>query len=104
MKYDPDVIILNNGDAQVLGHDPIIMDKKDVYEAAPRATIIAGQCCIRPWRSNKERIRENWLCADLHRVMEHSLFGTCGTGVTGLGEGRRRQASATPVTAGLGAH
>jgi L-ascorbate metabolism protein UlaG (beta-lactamase superfamily) len=44
-KYDPDVIVLNSGDAQVLGYDPIIMDKKDVYEvykAAPRATIIAS--------------------------------------------------------------
>lgn len=44
-KYDPNVIILNSGDAQVMGYDPIIMDKKDVYEvykAAPRATIIAS--------------------------------------------------------------
>jgi L-ascorbate metabolism protein UlaG (beta-lactamase superfamily) len=44
-KYDPDVVILNAGDAQVLDYDPIIMDKKDVYEvykAAPRATIIAS--------------------------------------------------------------
>ena len=44
-KYDPDVVVLNSGDAQVLGYDPIIMDKKDVYEvykAAPRATIIAS--------------------------------------------------------------
>ncbi|WON74067.1 hypothetical protein [Nitrosospira sp. Is2] len=44
-KYDPDVIILNSGDGQVLDYDPIIMDKKDVYEvykAAPRATIIAS--------------------------------------------------------------
>lgn len=44
-KYDPDVIVLNSGDAQVVGFDPIIMDKKDVYEvykAAPRATIIAS--------------------------------------------------------------
>ena len=44
-KYDPDVIVLNSGDAQVVGYDPIILDKKDVYEvykAAPRATIIAS--------------------------------------------------------------
>src|SRR3569623_61538 len=44
-KYEPDVIILNSGDAQVLGYEPIIMDKKDVYEAfkaAPKATIIAS--------------------------------------------------------------
>jgi L-ascorbate metabolism protein UlaG (beta-lactamase superfamily) len=44
-KYEPDVVVLNSGDAQVLGYDPIIMDKKDVYEvykAAPKATIIAS--------------------------------------------------------------
>jgi L-ascorbate metabolism protein UlaG (beta-lactamase superfamily) len=44
-KYEPDVVVLNSGDAQVLGYEPIIMDKKDVYEvykAAPRATIIAS--------------------------------------------------------------
>lgn len=44
-KYEPDVVILNSGDAQVLGYEPIIMDKKDVHEvfkAAPRATIIAS--------------------------------------------------------------
>ena len=44
-NYEPDVVVLNSGDAQVLGYDPIIMDKKDVYEvykAAPRATIIAS--------------------------------------------------------------
>ncbi|PTR10574.1 L-ascorbate metabolism protein UlaG (beta-lactamase superfamily) [Nitrosospira sp. Nsp5] len=44
-KYEPDVIILNSGDAQVLDYEPIIMDKKDVYEvykAAPKATIIAS--------------------------------------------------------------
>jgi len=44
-KYEPDVVILNSGDAQVLGYEPIIMDKKDVYEvykAAPKATIIAS--------------------------------------------------------------
>lgn len=44
-RYQPDVVVLNSGDAQVLGYEPIIMDKKDVYEvykAAPRATIIAS--------------------------------------------------------------
>lgn len=44
-KYEPDVIVLNSGDAQVLGYEPIIMDKKDVYEVykvAPAATIIAS--------------------------------------------------------------
>lgn len=44
-KHEPDVIVLNSGDAQVLGYEPIIMDKEDVYEvykAAPGATIIAS--------------------------------------------------------------
>ncbi|SES73880.1 L-ascorbate metabolism protein UlaG, beta-lactamase superfamily [Nitrosospira multiformis] len=44
-KYEPDVVVLNSGDAQVLGYEPIIMDKKDVYEvckAAPKATVIAS--------------------------------------------------------------
>lgn len=44
-KYAPDVIVLNSGDAQVIGLGSIIMDKQDVYkvyQAAPRATIIAS--------------------------------------------------------------
>jgi L-ascorbate metabolism protein UlaG (beta-lactamase superfamily) len=44
-KYKPDIVVLNSGDAQVLGYEPIIMDKEDVYEvykAAPKATIIAS--------------------------------------------------------------
>jgi L-ascorbate metabolism protein UlaG (beta-lactamase superfamily) len=44
-KYAPDVVVLNSGDVQVLGYEPIIMDKKDVYEvckAAPKATVIAS--------------------------------------------------------------
>jgi L-ascorbate metabolism protein UlaG (beta-lactamase superfamily) len=44
-KYEPDVVVLNSGDAQVLGYEPIIMNKEDVYEvykAAPKATIIAS--------------------------------------------------------------
>jgi L-ascorbate metabolism protein UlaG (beta-lactamase superfamily) len=44
-KYDPDVVVLNSGDAKVLPDESIIMSKQDVYEvykAAPRATIIAS--------------------------------------------------------------
>jgi L-ascorbate metabolism protein UlaG (beta-lactamase superfamily) len=44
-RYEPDVVVLNSGDAQVLGYEPIIMDKEDVhevYKAAPGATIIAS--------------------------------------------------------------
>jgi L-ascorbate metabolism protein UlaG (beta-lactamase superfamily) len=44
-KYDPDVVVLNSGDAKVLPDDSIIMGKQDVYEvykAAPRATLIAS--------------------------------------------------------------
>lgn len=43
-KHDPDVVILNAGDAQVIGLGSIIMGKQDVYEvfkAAPKATLIA---------------------------------------------------------------
>jgi L-ascorbate metabolism protein UlaG (beta-lactamase superfamily) len=43
--YQPDVVILNAGDAQVLGLGSIIMNKEDVasvYNAAPDATIIAS--------------------------------------------------------------
>ena len=43
--YKPDVVILNAGDAQVLGLGSIIMNKEDVasvYNAAPDATIIAS--------------------------------------------------------------
>lgn len=43
-KYQPDVVILNCGDAQVTGIGSIIMNKEDVYQvclAAPKATIIA---------------------------------------------------------------
>ncbi|MDZ7699396.1 MAG: MBL fold metallo-hydrolase [Deltaproteobacteria bacterium] len=45
LRYSPDVIILNSGDAQVLGLGSIIMNKEDVYKvfkAAPRATLIAS--------------------------------------------------------------
>lgn len=44
-QYKPDVIVLNSGDARVLPHEPIIMGKNDVrevYKAAPSATIIAS--------------------------------------------------------------
>lgn len=43
-RYKPDVIILNTGNAVVLGLDPIIMGREDVlavHKAAPAATIIA---------------------------------------------------------------
>jgi L-ascorbate metabolism protein UlaG (beta-lactamase superfamily) len=43
-QHQPDVVILNAGDAQVIGFGSIIMGKKDVYEvhqAAPQATLIA---------------------------------------------------------------
>jgi L-ascorbate metabolism protein UlaG (beta-lactamase superfamily) len=42
--YEPDVVLLNSGDAKLLTNDSIIMGKHDVYEvheAAPHATIIA---------------------------------------------------------------
>jgi L-ascorbate metabolism protein UlaG (beta-lactamase superfamily) len=44
-KHDPDVVVLNSGDAKLLTSDSIIMGKEDVYEvcaAAPRATVIAS--------------------------------------------------------------
>jgi L-ascorbate metabolism protein UlaG (beta-lactamase superfamily) len=44
-KYHPDVVVLNSGDAKVVGDESIIMGKQDVYEvynAAPNATIIAS--------------------------------------------------------------
>ena len=43
--YDPDVVVLNCGDAQVPGLGPIIMDLADVgavARAAPRAAIVAS--------------------------------------------------------------
>lgn len=44
VKYKPDVVILNCGDAQIIGIGPIIMNKEDVlsvHQAAPDATLIA---------------------------------------------------------------
>lgn len=44
-KYHPDVVVLNSGDAKVIGEESIIMGKQDVYQvynAAPNATIIAS--------------------------------------------------------------
>ena len=44
-QHAPDVIVLNCGDAQIIGLGSIIMNKKDVYEiyqAAPGAAIIAS--------------------------------------------------------------
>lgn len=43
-QYDPEVIILNAGDAQAVGFGSIIMGKQDVYKvhkAQPKATLIA---------------------------------------------------------------
>ncbi len=43
-KHKPEVVILNAGDAQVLGFGSIIMNKEDVYkvhQASPQATLIA---------------------------------------------------------------
>lgn len=43
--HDPDVVVLNAGDAQAPGLGSIIMDAEDVrkvYDAAPRATLIAS--------------------------------------------------------------
>jgi L-ascorbate metabolism protein UlaG (beta-lactamase superfamily) len=43
--YEPDVVVLNCGDAQVPGLGAIIMDQHDllkVAQAAPRATIVAS--------------------------------------------------------------
>jgi len=43
-RYVPDVVILNSGDAQILGLGPIIMNKEDVlsvHKAAPKAVLIA---------------------------------------------------------------
>ncbi|KQW64950.1 MBL fold metallo-hydrolase [Variovorax sp. Root411] len=44
-QFQPDVIILNSGDAQVIGLGSIIMNKQDVrevYKAAPQATLVAS--------------------------------------------------------------
>ncbi|MFP3845825.1 MBL fold metallo-hydrolase [Priestia filamentosa] len=44
-NHKPEIIVLNAGDAQIIGDLSIIMGKKDVYEvykAAPNATIIAS--------------------------------------------------------------
>lgn len=44
-KHDPDVVVVNSGDAKLLTSDSIIMGKQDVFEvcaAAPRATVIAS--------------------------------------------------------------
>lgn len=44
-KYHPDIVVLNSCDAQVIGHESIIMGKQDIYEvykAVPEATVIAS--------------------------------------------------------------
>jgi L-ascorbate metabolism protein UlaG (beta-lactamase superfamily) len=44
-RHDPDVVVLNSGDAKILPDESIIMGKEDVHEvllAAPNATIIAS--------------------------------------------------------------
>lgn len=43
-RYQPDVVILNSGDAQVVGLGSIIMGKQDVHQvhlAVPQATLVA---------------------------------------------------------------
>lgn len=44
-RHDPDVIVLNSGDAKILPDESIIMGKEDIHEvflAAPKAKIIAS--------------------------------------------------------------
>ncbi|WP_210522137.1 MBL fold metallo-hydrolase [Hymenobacter terricola] len=44
-QYQPDIVVLNVGDAQILGVGSIIMGAQDVYhvyQAAPQATLIAS--------------------------------------------------------------
>lgn len=44
-QFQPEVIVLNSGDAQAIGLGSIIMNKEDVaqvYRAAPQATVIAS--------------------------------------------------------------
>lgn len=45
MRHNPEVIVLNCGDAHIPGLGPIIMNKEDVlavHQAAPQATLIAS--------------------------------------------------------------
>lgn len=61
-KYAPDVIILNSGDAQVIGLGSIIMGKQDIYEvykAAPQAIIIASHMeAVNHALLSREELRE----------------------------------------------
>ena len=44
-RHDPDVVVLNSGDAKILPDESIIMGKEDlraVLQAAPKATVIAS--------------------------------------------------------------
>ena len=65
-KHSPDVVVVNCGDAQLIGLGSIIMDKDDVREvqkAAPRATILASHMeainhCVLSRKELREFIQE----------------------------------------------
>jgi len=88
--YDPDVVVLNCGDAQVPGLGPIIMDLDDVasvVQAAPRATIVASHLeavnhCVLTRAALREWVRAQGLGA---RVLvpddgEAHVFAQAGAG------------------------
>lgn len=72
-KYDPDVVVLNCGDAKIMPGDSIIMAKQDVHEvckAARHATIVASHMeavnhATLSRRELREFLEENGLA---HRV------------------------------------
>lgn len=62
-KFNPDVVILNAGEARLVGYTgSIIMSKDDVlraYQAAPKATIVAVHMdAINHMTLSREQLRE----------------------------------------------
>lgn len=78
-RYSPDVVIVNCGDAQILGAGSIIMNKEDVLEvcnAAPAALVVA---------SHMEAVNHAVLTrAELQRFVDHAgLQGRCAIPLDG---------------------
>jgi len=59
--YNPDIVITNNADARVVPNEPIIMgteDLREVYRAAPDATIIASHMdSVNPGTLSRKSLR-----------------------------------------------
>jgi L-ascorbate metabolism protein UlaG (beta-lactamase superfamily) len=60
--YQPEIIIVNGGANQILGYDPIVMGKEDIYEVAktaPNSIIISSHMeAMNHWTLSRQELRD----------------------------------------------